>query len=57
MTPGKLAEIKAKLAQGTAAFTLGEVAWLVKRLEELEQENEWLRKELSYAEHQGEVGF
>jgi hypothetical protein len=57
MTPGKLTEIKAKLAQETAAFTRGEVAWLVKRVEELEQENEWLRKELSYAEHQGEVGF
>jgi hypothetical protein len=57
MSPGKLAEIKAKLAQGTAALTPGEIAWLVKRVEELEQENEWLRKELSYAEHQGEVGF
>jgi hypothetical protein len=57
MSAGKLAEIKEKLGQGTSALSPGDIAWLVKRVDELEQENEWLRKELSYAEHQGEVGF
>ncbi|MGB8992226.1 MAG: hypothetical protein WCD80_09250 [Desulfobaccales bacterium] len=53
----KISEIKAKLAQGPAALTQADIAWLVKRVEELAKENEWLRKELSYAEHQGEVSF
>ncbi len=49
-------QIKAQLAQG-AALTREEVAWLVKRVEELEKENEWLKRELSYSEHQGEVSY
>lgn len=53
----KISEIKAKLAQGSAALTQADIAWLGKRVEELAKENEWLRRELSYAEHQGEVSF
>jgi len=57
MDQGKLARIKARLAQGTDELTREEVIWLVKRVEELEKENEWLKRELSYAEHQGEISF
>jgi len=34
-----------------------DVEWLVKRVEDLQSENEFLKKELSYSEHQGEVGY
>ena len=57
MYQGKIAQIKAQLAQGTNDFTREEVEWLVKRVEELEKENEWLKHELSYAENQGEISF
>jgi hypothetical protein len=57
MEHSKISEIKAKLAQGAAALTQADIAWLVQRVEELAKENDWLRKELSYAEHQGEVSF
>jgi len=57
MTDARIAQIKDKLAQGLNGLNLEDVAWLVKRLEELEKENEWLKKELSYSENQGEVGF
>ena len=52
-----IAQVKAHLAQGSNDFTREEVEWLVKRVEELEKENEWLKHELSYAENQGEVSF
>jgi hypothetical protein len=57
MAEERIATIKGKLAQGLSALSLEEVEWLVTRLEELEKENEFLRKELSYSEHQGEVGY
>jgi hypothetical protein len=57
MHQGKLARIKERLAQGINDWTREEFEWLVKRVEELEQENEWLRSELSYSENQGEVSF
>lgn len=57
MTDARISEIKDKLAQGLSGLRIEDVAWLVKRVEELEKENEWLRKELSYSEYQGEVGF
>jgi hypothetical protein len=57
MTGTRISEIKDKLAQGLSGLSREDAAWLVKRLEELEKENEWLRKELSYLENQGEVGF
>lgn len=57
MSDTRISAIKDKLAQGLKDFNGEDVAWLVKRVEELEKENEWLKKELSYAEHQGEVGF
>jgi cell shape-determining protein MreC len=57
MAEERIATIKGKLAQGLSALSLAEVEWLVTRLEELEKENEFLRKELSYSEHQGEVGY
>jgi hypothetical protein len=57
MHQGKIAQIKARLAQGINDLTREEVAWLVNRVEELEKENEWLRSELSYSENQGEISF
>jgi hypothetical protein len=57
MTDARISQIKDQLAQGLSEWSREDVAWLVKRVEELEKENEWLRKELSYSEHQGEVGF
>jgi cob(I)alamin adenosyltransferase len=57
MSQEKLSQIKARLAQGTDALTRKEVEWLVKRVEELEKENEWLRSELAYSENQGEISF
>ncbi|MDD2901176.1 MAG: hypothetical protein PHU44_01935 [Syntrophales bacterium] len=57
MTGTRISEIKDKLAQGQDELSRQDAAWLVKRVEELEKENEWLRKELSYLENQGEVGF
>lgn len=57
MTGTRISEIKDKLAQGPNNLSREDAAWLVNRVEELEKENEWLRKELSYLENQGEVGF
>jgi hypothetical protein len=57
MTHPKLAEIKDKLAQGMRGLSREDVEWLIKRVEELAKENEWLKKELAYGEHQGEVGY
>jgi hypothetical protein len=57
MTHPKISEIKDKLTQGMSGMSQEDVEWLMKRVEELEKENEWLKKELSYAEHQGEVGY
>jgi hypothetical protein len=52
-----LAQIKARLDQGASELTREEVEWLVKRVEELEKENQWLKNELSYIENQGEISF
>jgi hypothetical protein len=57
MNDSRIAAIRDKLAQGLSGLSREDVAWLVNRVEELEKENEWLRKELSYSENQGEVGF
>lgn len=57
MAEPKLTEIKGKLTQGLERLSREDVDWLIKRVEELIKENEWLKKELSYAEHQGEVGY
>lgn len=57
MTEDRIAKIKGKLAQGLSAMSLEDVAWLVNQVEELKKENEFLKKELSYSEYQGEVGF
>jgi hypothetical protein len=50
-----LTALKAKLQTSPEAFTKDEVEWLVKRIESLESENDWLKKELQYLEYQGEV--
>jgi hypothetical protein len=57
MNQEKISRIKAQLDQGTNALTREEVEWLVKRVEELEKENKWLRRELAYSEHQGEISY
>jgi len=57
MTDTRISLIKDKLTQGLSGLSREDVQWLIKRVEELEGENEWLKKELSYAENQGEVGY
>jgi len=57
MTETRISEIKEKLTQGLSGLSREDVEWLIKRVEELEKENDWLKKELSYAEHQGEVSY
>jgi hypothetical protein len=57
MTHPKISEIKDKLTQGMSGMSREDVEWLMKRVEELEKENEWLKTELSYAENQGEVSY
>jgi hypothetical protein len=57
MVEERIVRIKGNLAQGLSALSLEQVEWVVRRLEELERENEFLKKELSYSEYQGEVGY
>jgi hypothetical protein len=56
MSTNKLPAIKERLAQSFEAVTKEDIEWLVKRVEELEGENEWLKTELAYSEYQGETG-
>jgi uncharacterized protein (UPF0335 family) len=56
MSTNKLTAIKERLAHSFEAITREEIEWLVKRVEELEKENEWLKTELAYSEYQGETG-
>jgi len=51
----KLAAIKTKLEKSPEGFNKEDIEWLVKRVDELESENDWLKKELRYLEYQGEV--
>jgi uncharacterized protein (UPF0335 family) len=55
MTTNELLAIKARLAQSPEAVTQEDLQWLVKRVEELEGENAWLKQELAYSEYQGET--
>lgn len=57
MTDPRISEIKDKLTQGLSGLSQEDIEWLVKRVEELESQNEWLTKELAYREHQGDVGY
>jgi hypothetical protein len=57
MYRGNIAQIKTRLAEENKGLAKEEIEWLVKRVEELEKENEWLRHELSYAENQGEISY
>jgi hypothetical protein len=57
MTETRISGIKNKLAQGLSELSREDVEWLVKRVEELEKENEWLKRELAYEEYQGEVSY
>jgi hypothetical protein len=57
MTDSRISQIKDRLAQGLQQIAREDVEWLVQRVTELEKENEWLKRELSYSEYQGEVGF
>jgi hypothetical protein len=52
----KFSAIKERLAQSYEAVTREDIDWLVKRVEELEKENEYLKTELAYSEYQGEIG-
>jgi uncharacterized protein (UPF0335 family) len=56
MSSNKLSAIKERLAQSQEAVTREDIDWLVKRVEELEKEKEWLKTELAYSEYQGETG-
>jgi hypothetical protein len=57
MTVSRISEIKDKLTQGLSGLSRKDVEWLIKRVEELTEENAWLKRELSYSENQGEVGY
>ena len=57
MSHPKISVIKDKLTQGMSGLSREDVEWLMKRVEELEKENEWLKNELAYGENQGEVGY
>jgi hypothetical protein len=56
MSTNRLSAIKERLAQSLEAITREDINWLIKRVEELEKENEWLKTELAYSEYQGETG-
>ncbi len=53
----RIAEIKDKLAQGMNALSQEDVEWLLKQVEGLGKDLEFLRKEMAYLDNQGEVGF
>jgi hypothetical protein len=55
MSSPKLTAIKEQLAQATEGLSKEDIEWLVKRVEELESENDFLKKELRYLEYQGEI--
>ena len=55
MSSEKLTAIKERWAQSSEGLNQEDLDWLVKRVEELESENEWLKKELRYLEYQGET--
>ena len=55
MISAKLTAIKERLAKSSEDVNKEDIGWLVKRVEELESENEWLKKELRYLEYQGET--
>ena len=55
MISDKLTAIKERLAKSSGDVNKEDIDWLVKRVGELESENEWLKKELRYLEYQGEV--
>lgn len=64
MSGNRLSEIKDRLSQASLKPVKEDINWLLKRVEELETEierlkkdNEWLKKELAYAEVPGEVGY
>jgi len=57
MTETRISKIKDKLTQGMSGLSREDVEWLMKRVEELEKENDWLKNEVSYAENQGEVSY
>lgn len=55
MSREKILALKARLAQASETLTREELEWLLNRVEELEKENEFLKKELRYLEYQGEI--
>jgi hypothetical protein len=64
MSGNRLSEIIDRLSQASPGPVKEDIDWLVKRVEKLETEierlkkdNEWLKKELAYAEVPGEVGY
>jgi archaellum component FlaC len=64
MSGNRLNEIKDRLSQASLGSVKEDIDWLVKHVEELETEierlkkdNEWLKRELAYAEVPGEVGY
>ena len=64
MSGNRLNEIRDRLSKASLGPVKGDIDWLVKRVEELETENErlkkdneWLKRELAYAEVPGEVGY
>ncbi len=55
MLSDKLTAIKEHLAKSTEGLRQEDIDWLVKRVAELELENDFLKKELRYLDYQGET--
>lgn len=55
MASERFIAIKARLASNPENLSHEDIKWLVERLEQLESENEFLKKELRYLEYQGEI--
>ena len=55
MLSKKLTGIKEQLSKSSEGVNQEDIVWLVKRVEELEKENDFLKKELRYLEYQGET--
>ncbi|MGQ9687576.1 MAG: hypothetical protein ACUVXF_02135 [Desulfobaccales bacterium] len=55
MASERFLAIKTSLASSPENLSQEDIRWLVERVEQLESENEFLKKELRYLDYQGEI--